>query len=364
MSRRSRAEYSGRAMALEEAFRGPALPERDTSEDSSAAVRMLPLVSRTFAINIRVLGARMRGSVRLAYLLCRACDALEDSWPGPPAEVGDRFDRFSGALAGRPDALASLAREAAEAAAGRGDLQALAALPAWLRLLQALPPAEAEPVRRAVGIMAAGMRRYAVRAAARPAGAPYLDDDAELTDYCYVVAGCVGEMLTRLHAVTSGLGGDAAFAARLALAPRVGEALQLTNIVLDLPADLPRGRCHLPAAWLAAHGLDMRERGAVHSPAARELALRLGGLAHAALDRVADYLDLVPTSHVRYRLFVLWPALWARASLHAALADPRFPGCDDRPRLTRGELWSSAARSLFVAGSHRGVRRLLGNPAR
>ena len=25
---------------------------------------------------------------------------------------------------------------------------------------------------------------------------PYLDDDAELRDYCYVVAGIVGEMLT------------------------------------------------------------------------------------------------------------------------------------------------------------------------
>src|SRR5215471_13490640 len=44
-------------------------------------------VSRTFALNIRCLSGRMLESVRLAYLLCRAADALEDSWPGPPAEM-------------------------------------------------------------------------------------------------------------------------------------------------------------------------------------------------------------------------------------------------------------------------------------
>ena len=46
--------------------------------------------------------------------------------------------------------------------------------------------------------MAEGMCRYSARAAERGAAVAYLDDETELHDYCWVVAGCVGVMLTRL----------------------------------------------------------------------------------------------------------------------------------------------------------------------
>lgn len=351
-------------MALEGVILDPAGSPDAPLADLDAARGFLPLVSRTFAINIRVLGQPMRHAVRLAYLLCRSSDALEDSWPGPPVEVQERFDRFIRAIDGDTGSLASLSREAAGVAGSRADLRVLAALPSWLRLLSALPPAQAAAVRRAVRVMAQGMSRYAVRAASRAAAEPYLDDDDELSDYCHVVAGCVGEMLTSLHAITSGLEEDRAFEERMRLAPRVGEALQLTNILLDWPTDLRHGRCHIPASWLATHGVAPRDLATSARPVGRELALRLAQRAHAALDEVADYLDQVPRSHVRYRLFVLWPALWARASLHLALADPDFPASAVRPRLSRTVLWSSAARSLIVASSHSGVRRLLSAPAR
>jgi hypothetical protein len=67
----------------------------------------------------------------------------------------------------------------------------------------------------------------------------------------------------------------------------------------------------------------------------------------------------VPRRHVRYRIFCLWTALWARASLRLVGRDPAFPFRSERPKLTRAQLWGSAARSLLVAHSHRGVRRLL-----
>src|SRR4029077_7187245 len=103
--------------------------------------------------------------------------------------------------------------------------------------------------------LATGMSRYASRAAERGDRVPYLDTEAELHDYCYVVAGCIGEMLTRLHAAEYALTDDAVARERMQLAPIVGEALQLTNILLDWPTDVRRGRCYLPATWLAEYGL-------------------------------------------------------------------------------------------------------------
>jgi farnesyl-diphosphate farnesyltransferase len=315
-------------------------------------------VSRTFALNIRCLSGRMLESVRLAYLLCRAADALEDSWPGSPAEIGARFDALVAALEG-DEAGAKRLAEGATSLNGRSDVALLVRLPALLHVLDALDPRDAADIRHCVRTMALGMRRFATRAAERGSGAPYIDDDAELHEYCYVVAGCVGEMLTRL--LEHGLPADPSDLAvrRLALAPVVGEALQLTNILLDWPVDIRAGRCHVPASWLARHGLTVRQLLG-DSDRARELSLRLAGLANDALDRVPDYLETVPTREHRYRLFCLLPALWARASLRLAMSEPAFHSKARRPRLSRTSVMSEALVGFIAHGSHAATRQALG----
>lgn len=330
-------------------------------EDDRAYCRnVLPLVSRTFALNIRLLDGEMQEAVRVAYLLCRAADAVEDSWPGSAPEVNDRFELLLASLCGEVAAARTLAAQAARVAAGRADLGLVSRLGSVLRVLDHLPVAQAAAVRDCVLTLTRGMRRYAVRAIERGPGVPHLDDEHELHDYCYVVAGCVGEMLTRLFAQTGRLADDAMQAERLALSPVVGEALQLTNILLDWPSDARGGRCYLPASWLALHGLEPATLlDAQHRAQTRELVLRLEGLAHAALDRVPDYLALIPTRFVRYRLFCLWPALWARASVRVVSRDPQFPFGELRPKLSRQTLWSEVARSLVGGHSRRGVQWLL-----
>ena len=58
-------------------------------EDREAfAAFMLEKTSRTFALNIQVLPARLRRQVLLAYLFCRMADTLEDDPElGEPAKV-------------------------------------------------------------------------------------------------------------------------------------------------------------------------------------------------------------------------------------------------------------------------------------
>jgi len=313
-------------------------------------------VSRTFALNTRCLHGSVLATVRLAYLLCRAADTLEDAWRGTPAAIAERFGWFLAGLDGDGAAADALARAAA--ADARAATALLVRYPDLLATLPTLPPADAADVRSCVRFMASGMRRYAVRAAGRGPAVPYLDDDAELHDYCHVVAGCVGEMLTSV--IARRIARDDADVAqrRRALAPVVGEALQLTNIVLDWPVDLRRGRCYVPASWLARHAL---VPGSLvgDSPAARELALRLAGLAHAALDRVPEYLETIPTNQHRYRLFCLLPALWARASLDLALSRPDFHRARARPRLARARVFGEALRALLVHASHGATTRAL-----
>ena len=319
---------------------------------------MLPRVSRTFAINIRLLNGDLGEAVRTGYLLCRAADTLEDAWPGSAAEIGERFDRFAAALDGDGAAAADLARRAAQAPGGRPEFDLLANLGRVLQVLDALAAADRESVATCVRTLSSGMRRYAARAAGRAATLPYLDDEAELHDYCWVVAGCVGVMLTRLFGARAPAADPALERRRLDLAPVVGEALQLTNILLDWPADVRRGRCYVPRSWLDEWGLEPADLVANGRAGVPELAARLEALARAALARVPDYVDLIPVRLVRLRLFCLWPALWATASLRHAQRDPEFPWGPRRPRLPRRELWGAALRSLLVAHDARAMRRL------
>ncbi len=320
------------------------------SADRAWCAAMLPRVSRTFVLNIRLLAGPLRETVEVGYLLCRTADALEDSWPGTADEIERRFGLLLEAVDGRAESATSLADAARAAGVARGDppatgeLEIVAGLPHAWRVWRALPAPSRGRIADCLRTMAPGMCRYAARAARRPAGTPYLDDEAELHDYCRVVAGCVGVMLT--HLTAGEVGGDAAAAARrLELAPVVGEALQLTNILLDWPVDVRAGRCHLPADWLAAAGLAPAQLVGPPHPGVEGLSRRLEALARAALAQVPDYVELVSLRALRYRLFVLLPALWALASLEHARHDPDFPR-GTRPRLPRGRLWLEAARGL------------------
>jgi farnesyl-diphosphate farnesyltransferase len=166
-------------------------------------------------------------------------------------------------------------------------------------------------------------------------------------------------MLTRLFALTHGAGEPVVQERRLRLAPVVGEALQLTNILLDWPTDVRRGRCYLPARWLGDVGLTPAELVGRDRAEVRALAARLDAMARAAIAQVPDYLDLLPPGAIRYRLFCLWPAQWALASLQHARRDPGFPWGPSRPRMPRSRLWSTMVASLAIVVDPGAGRRLL-----
>src|SRR5439155_35330 len=84
-----------------------------------------------------------------------------------------------------------------------------------------------------------------------PIGLAALDTLADLDRYTYLVAGCVGEFWTRLHIAHRPRLGGWDGAAMSATGVRFGKALQLTNVLRDVPADLRHGRCYLPARELA-----------------------------------------------------------------------------------------------------------------
>lgn len=279
---------------------------------------LLVKTSRTFALSIPALEEPTRREVTLAYLLFRIADTLEDAtdWPRQRkldelAAFGDLLRRREGADAG---ALAARWLDAPPVG-NAGYLELLSELPAVMAAFEAL----GEPARGQV-------RTHTLRTVERMSGfvgrahaerGVELHEVTELREYCYAVAGIVGEMLTELFLL--GCPGLETVATALRRrAPRFGEALQLVNILKDSATDAREGRRYLPQAV---------DRGQV-------FALARGDLAQAR-----DYvLDLqrhgAPRGMVQ---FTALPVLLARATLDRVERDG--PGT----KLTRDEVGRLAA---------------------
>jgi farnesyl-diphosphate farnesyltransferase len=191
----------------------------------------------------------MREAAGLGYLLARTSDTLADSLAlgvGQRLECLDEFARAVAAGGGVP----RWSMQVLNAVADPRERRLLEAVGDCLAGLRGLPVAEAALVREVVATIIGGQRLDLQRFASAGALVPVaLKDDAELEDYAWRVAGCVGEFWTKLGYLTMGerfSSSDENEMIRLGV--HYGKGLQLINILRDLPADLAQGRCYLPVA--------------------------------------------------------------------------------------------------------------------
>ncbi len=223
---------------------------------------LLRSVSRSFYLSLRFLPRRMRGAASLGYLLARATDTVADTEAVP---AGERLAVL--AAMGRAVEGGGPAPELDDyrGAAKPGEVALLGRFGDCLAWLGGLPAGQRDPVRRVLGQIVKGqsddLRRFG---AGRGTGAvSTLASDAELEEYAFDVAGCVGVFWTEL--------GFEAFGSGFAKLPPgemerlgadYGKGLQLLNILRDLPEDLAAGRCYLPGGG-GAGGAELWEGEAV-----------------------------------------------------------------------------------------------------
>lgn len=206
-------------------------------------------VSRSFYLTLRLLPGPMRGAASLGYLLARTSDTIADTATIPVADRLALLDRYgravqcgTAAALGGEAALKSAAEPREAILLERGD-----EILAWLA---SMPEAEAVLVREVVSIIISGqqldLERFQLAAEGRPVS---LENDGELEDYAWRVAGCVGAFWTKLGFLTLGRSfsnSDEGLLLEQGIA--YGKGLQLVNILRDLPGDLKAGRCYLPVA--------------------------------------------------------------------------------------------------------------------
>ncbi len=203
----------------------------------------LDRVSRSFAFCIRQLPEPLHEWVGLSYLLCRVVDTIEDSPWRSSAEQMRAFAKFDQALRARSLAqgLTDWMQEfPAGIAAGEQALLRDAAV--LLNDFHAFPAQVHEIIREIILSMSRGMQHFSLQ---RKNGSLRLGTLAEVNQYCFFVAGVVGELLVKLiNKVEPSL---LLSEANLLRAHHFGLFLQKVNLLKDQVGDERHGRHLIPS---------------------------------------------------------------------------------------------------------------------
>ncbi len=296
-----------------------AADERD-SDDAHYQWRMLPRVSRTFALTVPQLREPLDGMVANAYLLCRVADTVEDD-PGLGVQAKRNLFDLLPRIVESPAAADSFALQAHEQltrATPPAERDLAVNVPRVARVTRALPQRDRNAVVRCLAQMCHGMYEYGLRAG------PGLRDLDDLQRYCHYVAGVVGEMLTELFC-NHGEDMDGRRVEMLRFADSFGQGLQLTNILKDVWEDLADGRCWLPRAEFEKAGYDLatlsphRDRGTFDA-----VMTNLVALAHGHLRNALCYTLQVPAAEGGIRRFCLWSIGLALSTLKRIHTTPGY----------------------------------------
>ena len=208
---------------------------------------ILRSVSRSFYLSIRFLPAQLREPVALAYLLARTTDTVADTARISGTLRTETLQTLSNAIQGKAsrksivDRLASFAPLQENAV----EQRLIESLPDCLEWLEHMENADRDEIRALLAKITNGQMLDLLRFD-NPREIPALRTAADLDEYTYLVAGCVGEFWTRLCFRHLREFASLDEEQMLALGKRYGMALQLINVLRDAGADLQAGRCYFP----------------------------------------------------------------------------------------------------------------------
>ncbi|HEV2455590.1 MAG TPA: phytoene/squalene synthase family protein [Verrucomicrobiae bacterium] len=275
---------------------------------------LLRATARSFYLTLRVLPAAIRRQIGFAYLVARAADTIADTEIVPLDQRLDALQKLTEHIQGRNPAPLDLSGLAGIQGAPAERLL-LEKIGNSLNDLKTFSAEDQKRIRDVLATITSGQSLDLTRFA------PQITTDGslriialetanELDDYTYRVAGCVGEFWTKIcraHLFPDYRLDEEEFRVN---GIRFGKGLQLINILRDLPADLKRGRCYLPADKLEKFKL---LPSTILSPANesrfRPLFAEYLNKAEDHLRAGWDYTNMLPFNQFRVRLACAWPIL-------------------------------------------------------
>ena len=120
----------------------------------------------------------------------------------------------------------------------------------------------------------------------------------------------------------------------------IGDALQIVNVLRDLPKDLQLGRCYFPQEQLSAYGLTPKD---LTNPAN---AKSFEPIKHywllwgkEKLQHATKYWTALPKENLRTRAAVAWPILWTADTFNKLAFQPDLLNPNKRVKISRSTIY-------------------------
>jgi len=313
-----------------------------TGPTDAELMEMLKGVSRSFVLTIRALPGDLRRPVGIAYLLARASDTIADTASAPVAARIECLRAFAAHPGGELPGIKDIKPDNA------AERRLLENLGFVSQALDQLASGDRDEIASLLQKITHGQELDLVRFS-DPGKISALETAAELDEYTYLVAGCVGEFWTRLCCSRLSRYGTLDSGELLRLGRAFGQGLQLVNILRDFPADVENGRCYLPMDELREAGVsdpgDLRRDLRPAQPVFdvwRQKAL-------GYLDEGRQYIEGIRPWRIRFACLLPW-ALGVRTLKLIGDRSPLEKG--ERVKVDRKEVRRIMQRALWAALSN------------
>ena len=341
------------------------LVETDGGEFMSVLIgeeidKLLETTSRSFYPTLKYLPKKIRGQIGLLYLLARVADTIADSKVGDTEVLIDALSNYNDVAQGRSDTLPDL-RELADIQSNPDEGELLRNVQQVVDALSVYGQEDQERMLECLDVIVGGqildLQRFGI---AREGGTiSSLDSDDELDDYTFRVAGCVGVFWTKMslaHIMKLPKDKEDVFFER---GIRFGKALQMINILRDIPEDLRFGRCYIPGVRLEEIGLEPKNLlDSSNIGTFRPLYDAYLDLTSEHLDAAVEYIRMIPERQFRLKAACMLPVLIGQRTV-TLLREGNILDSDEKIKVTRDEMkgyFKKLLRALIIPG---GVQRLL-----
>jgi len=321
---------------------------------------LLEATSRSFYPTLKYLPKKIRGQIGLLYLLARVADTIADSRHGETEVLLTLLRNYNDVAQGRSSSLPDFS-EIATIQTNENEAELLRNVHDVIEGLEVYKEGDKRRILECLDIIISGQVLDLERFGTAKEGGKIsaLSSDEELDDYAFRVAGCVGVFWSKMS-----------LAHLMSLTPereeeffekgiRFGKALQMINILRDIPEDLRFGRCYIPNSALKEHNLKPEDlMDSANIERFRPLYDEYLDLTNEHLDAAVDYIRMLPEKQFRLKASCMLPVLIGQRTV-TLLRTGNILDSEERIKVTRNEMKTYARkllRALFIPG---GVRRLL-----
>ena len=322
--------------------------------------KLLETTSRSFYPTLKYLPKKIRGQIGLLYLLARVADTIADSKAGETEELIEALTQYNDVAQGRKQELPDL-KELAKIQSNPDEGELLRNVQKVVDALSMYEMDDQVRMLECLDIIVSGqildLQRFGI---AREGGnISSLQSEEELDDYTFRVAGCVGVFWTKMslaHMMKLSKEKEELFFEN---GIRFGKALQMINILRDIPEDLRFGRCYIPGHRLEEHGLtpnDLLDSSNIAK--FRPLYDTYLDLTSEHLDAAVEYIRMIPDRQLRLKAASMLPVLIGQRTV-TLLREGNILDSEEKIKITRNEMkgyFKKLLRALIIPG---GVQRLL-----